>query len=537
MGETLRSFFGAGYAPRGSVLLWQPQLIWMHVFADALIAVSCLAIPLALITLLRKRDDIRYRGTISLFAAFILACGAAHVMSIWTVWHGNYGAEAVVKMTAAIASAATALALWILVPRAAAFPSTASLAVDNARLASTILARDAALDEMRAHLAQREHAQRALLQAQKLEALGQLTGGIAHDFNNLLQAITGNLELIEIQPDNAAGIARWSRNARQAVERGKKLTGQLLAFSRVQKLEIASFALAPLFERARDMISRSAGPLVRVDMAIPDEGLAVIADRTQLELAILNLAINARDAMPAGGAIRIRSTAASGKAHPDLAAGDYVMIEVDDEGSGMSPEVAARAFEPFFTTKGAGKGTGLGLSMVFGVVSQAGGAVEIDTAEGRGTTVRLFLRRAFGVAPTRCATATPAEPAKEAVLTGMNVLVIDDDPDVLQTVAATLEALGASTFTADGGGAGLTAAERDGIDLIVVDFAMPDHTGAEVAARSRAAFPDRPVLIMTGFSETARLKVVADPGVGLLRKPFATDALLRAIGELLPQED
>jgi signal transduction histidine kinase/CheY-like chemotaxis protein len=535
MAGLLRPFFDESYAPHGYCLLWQPSLIWTHIIADALIAAAYFSIPLALLVLIRQRDDIKYSWMIALFATFILACGATHVMSIWTLYHGSYGIEAVVKVITAIVSVATAIMLWPLIAKAAALPSTASLATANAELAEAIATRDAALGDTAAQIEQREHAERALLQAQKLEALGQLTGGIAHDFNNLLQAITGNLELIDIQPDNASGIARWSRNARQAVERGKKLTGQLLAFSRVQKLEIAPFALAPMLEETRDLVGKSVGPQFQVDMEIPEEDFGVVADQNQLGLAILNLAINARDAMPDGGTIRIRTNAVSGKAHPDLDPGDYVIISVSDDGVGMSPDVAARAFEPFFSARHGGRGAGLGLSMVFGVVSQAGGVVEIDSVEGRGTTVRLILRRAFDVvAPEEAPFDAEAE---EAVLTGLNILVIDDDPDVLHTVAATLEARGASTVSAGDGQAGLEAADKGDIDLTIVDFAMPGQDGVEVAGRLRRAHPERPVLIMTGFSESAKLNAVIEPGVGLLRKPFSSAALLRAIGELLPAKD
>jgi len=360
MQDMLRPFFDGSYAPHGYCLLWQPELIWTHVIADALIAASYFSIPLALITLMRKREDIRYGWIIALFATFILACGATHIMSIWTLWHGNYGAEAMVKVITAISSVATAIVLWPLIPKAVALPSTASLAAANAHLAGAIATRDAALTEMRAHIAQREHAERALLQAQKLEALGQLTGGIAHDFNNLLQAVMGNLELIDTRADDIEGVHKWSRNARQAVERGRKLTGQLLAFSRVQAMEVNAFQLAPMFEETQELIGKSVGPLARLDMEIPDRELAVIADRTQLELALLNLAINARDAMPDGGTIGIHTGTVSGKVHPDLEPGDYVTITVSDTGSGMTPEIAARAFEPFSVPRAWARAPGSG---------------------------------------------------------------------------------------------------------------------------------------------------------------------------------
>jgi len=531
MAGWLRPFSEDGYAPHHYSLSWESWLVWSHAIADALIALAYLSILLALLVLIRRRQYLGHRGIVALLAAFVLATGAMHLIAIWALWHPGYGIEAIVKGIAALTSVATAGLLWPLVPKMTTLPSAASLASANAELAKAISARDAALSEMRAQMTQREQAERALLQAQKLEALGQLTGGIAHDFNNLLQAITGNLELIDIQPENASGIARWSRNARQAVERGKKLTGQLLAFSRVQKLEIAAFGLARMLEDTRDLIGKSVGPQIKVDMEIPEQDLGVVADRRQLELALLNLAINARDAMPDGGTIRIRTEAVSGKVHPKLEPGDYVTIAMSDEGVGMSPEVVARAFEPFFTARQGGRGTGLGLSMVFGVVSQAGGAVEIDSVEGKGTLVRLYLRRSFARMDD---TSPPAEADIETVLTGLNILVIDDDPDVLHTVAAILETRGASTIVAEDGRAGLAAAKGGGIDMTIVDFAMPGQDGAEIATRLRAAHPERPVLIMTGFSESAKLDAVLQPGVGLLRKPFSSEALLRAIGALLP---
>ncbi len=533
MNDLIRPFFDGSYAPHGYCLLWQPELVWTHVVSDALIAAAYFSIPVALITLIRQRSDIRYSWIVTLFAAFILACGCTHLMSIWTLWHGNYGAEALVKVLTAIVSVATAVALWPLIPKAVAVPSTAALAATNAELAAAIDARDAALAEIQAQVRHREQAERALLQAQKLDALGQLTGGIAHDFNNLLQAITGNLELIERRPDDPNRIARWTRNARQAVERGKKVTGQLLAFSRVQTMEVALVPLAPLMTEARALIEKSLDPAMHLTMPIPDAALGVIVDPTQLELALLNLAINARDAIGEGGTISITSQPVSGTIHPDLPAGDYVMIEVTDNGSGMPPEVAERAMEPFFSTKGVGKGTGLGLSMVFGVVAQAGGMVEIDSEPGSGTTVRLILRRAFDVAVLSSTMAPSATPNTSAALVGKHLVVIDDDADVRDGIAEMLAALGATVRTAADGETGLTLAAEAPCDLLLVDFAMPSMNGADVAAKSRAAFPSRPVLIATGFSESAKLASLSDKGVGLLRKPFGAAALLSAIEDML----
>ncbi|ARS25749.1 ATP-binding protein [Sphingomonas sp. KC8] len=535
MTDLLRPFFDGSYAPHGYCLLWQPELIWTHVITDTLIAGAYFSIPLVLIVMIRRRADIAFGWVFWLFAMFITACGVTHVMGIWTLWNGNYGVEALVKVVTAVVSVATAITLWPLLPKVIALPSPKMLRVANAELAATIAERDAALVRMHEEMTQRELAETALLQARKLEALGQLSGGISHDFNNVLQAVGGNLELIGRGSHDPERMARWTRNAMKAVQHGKSLAGQMLAFSRVQALAVTTVTIAPMVAGMADLIRGSIGPANRLEIDPIDPALAVTTDMAQIELAILNLAINARDAMPRGGTLRVAAHARTGKVHADLPKGDYVEISVADDGVGMLPEVLDRALEPFFTTKAVGEGAGLGLSMVFGVARQSGGTVALRSQPGTGTVVSLFLPRVAAVA-ANIAGDDPEYGTGEAVaatLAGRSILLIDDDDDVRATVLEILSEAEARVISANSGDAGLQHLRHMRPDLMIVDFAMPGINGAEVATLARATCVGLPVLIVTGHARSAELDAVAGQGVGVLRKPFTADALIRTASGLV----
>jgi PAS domain S-box-containing protein len=284
----------------------------------------------------------------------------------------------------------------------------AAVAIDNARLFAEAQAANEMLESRVAdRTAELIEAQAALQQAQKMEAIGHLTGGIAHDFNNLLQGVAGSLDLIRRKPEDTARVLRWAEAGLQAAERGAKLTGQLLAFSRAQRIEAIPVVPSDLVRGMRDLLERTLGPLVRVSLDLDADGATVLSDPTQLEMAVLNLAINARDAMPDGGSLRLITRPVTLRADPELPPGDYVELAVADSGTGMPADVAARAFDPFFTTKGVGKGTGLGLSQVYGIARQGGGVARIDTRAGGGTVVRVLLRRT----EARAAAAAPSPEA------------------------------------------------------------------------------------------------------------------------------
>ena len=372
-------------------------------------------------------------------------------------------------------------------------------------------------------------AQEQLRQSQKMEALGQLTGGIAHDFNNLLTVVVGGLDLIARQVTDER-LKRYATNALTAAERGARLTAQLLAFSRVQRLEVKPTHVAPLIEGMRPMLHNVLGPGIIKTFAL-DEALApVMADPTQLELAVLNLAINARDAMPDGGGLTIVTSAVKIRGDAELDDGDYVELCVSDTGTGMPPEVAARAFDPFFTTKEVGKGTGLGLSMVYGVARQSGGTARIASILGGGTTIKLYFKRAEGEVEVERVIKTADAPRARTA----SVLVVDDDPDVRGFIVASLSDFGYRVREAADGEAGLMAFAEERPDLVILDYAMPGLSGGEVAARILTVMPGQPILFVSGYSESEAIRRAA-PHAALLAKPFRPDALDAAVREALGQ--
>jgi signal transduction histidine kinase len=402
--------------------------------------------------------------------------------------------------------------------------------------ASQLQARARLLAEANARLVEemsaRGKAEEALRQSQKMEALGQLTGGIAHDFNNLLQVVHGAFELIRRKPDDAAKVTAWSENGIAAAERGASLTRQLLAFSRSQKLELRSFVVADLIAEMRELLVRTLGPDIALAVDLDEARVPVMSDRTQLELAVLNLAINARDAMPAGGRLTITTKIRHVEdGDPVLAAGDYVDLSVADTGEGMSPQVMERAFDPFFTTKGVGKGTGLGLSQVYGVARQAGGTAQIASAPGGGTVVTLLLRRSAALAEAPASRSElPAILAPEA---GRVVLVVDDEDAVRALACEILELLGYRALAAASGEAALAMLETARPDLMLFDYAMPGMNGAELARLARLRLPETPIVFASGYADTAQVEAALGGEAIILRKPFNMETLAQTIAGLL----
>jgi PAS domain S-box-containing protein len=374
-------------------------------------------------------------------------------------------------------------------------------------------------------------AQEQLRQSQKMEALGQLTGGIAHDFNNLLTVVVGGLDIICKRAEEPK-LRRYAENALAAAERGARLTGQLLAFSRVQRLEVKPTRVTPLMEDMRPLLRNVLGPGIEKRFDLDAADFRIMADPTQLEVAVLNLAINARDAMTDGGILTFRTRAVHVRGDPELENGDYVELAIADTGSGMTEEVASRAFEPFFTTKEVGKGTGLGLSMVYGMARQSGGTARVESRAGEGTTVKLLFRVATDE-PVHSAAVEAAADLASDERRSASVLVIDDDPDVREYVVASLEEQGFDVREANEGPEGLRIFSGQTFDLVVLDFIMPGMSGAEVASRIRVHRPEQPILFVSGYSETEAVRRVA-PDAPLLAKPFRTEALLKAVKAALP---
>jgi PAS domain S-box-containing protein len=390
----------------------------------------------------------------------------------------------------------------------------------------------------------RNRAEAALLQAQKLDALGSLTGGVAHDFNNLLMAVLASLRMLEkrLVPGDRRAEALL-HGARQGAERGAALTRRLLAFARQQPLEPGPVDLRRLVAGLDELLRRSLGPAVRIECPIPADLWTLWADASQLELALVNLAVNARDAMQEGGTLRIAARNATVPAdpawpsstaeQPALAPGAYVAIEISDSGTGMDATTLARATEPFFTTKGPGKGTGLGLSMVHGFVAQSGGVLRLRSRPGAGTTAELWLprgvtdRAASGNFATDINAKGPAVGDSQSQAP-LRILVVDDDSLVRMGTVAMVEELGHVVVAEAGSGAQALAVLRDAgsVDLLLTDQAMPGMTGQQLAEAARAMRPGLPVLLATGYAEQG---AAGARNLPRLPKPYGLDDLATAL--------
>jgi PAS domain S-box-containing protein len=349
---------------------------------------------------------------------------------------------------------------------------------------------------------QLEAAREALLQSQKMEAIGQLTGGVAHDFNNLLMVVLGSLELMRKRLPDDPKLKGLLENAIQGAERGSLLTKRMLAFARRQELKPEAIEIPELVRGMTDMLQRSLGPSIAIETRFPLISKAVLGDANQLEMVILNLAVNARDAMPDGGQIVIATREEILRAGDGtrLKPGAYICLTVRDTGTGMDEATLRRAMEPFFTTKGPGKGTGLGLAMVHGVAAQSGGWFTLQSREGAGTTAELWLP----VAEVQTAAIRTGRPAKDAPAYqgSLVVVAVDDDRLVLTNTIAMLEDLGHTGFAASSGREALDILRQQGaVDVVITDYAMPHMTGLQLADTIKKEWPKLPVIIATGFAE------------------------------------
>jgi PAS domain S-box-containing protein len=391
-----------------------------------------------------------------------------------------------------------------------------------------------ALDALRTEVAERSRTEEILRQAQKMEAVGQLTGGIAHDFNNMLQGIAGGLHMARqrlLQGRNDE-ILRYLDMARDAVERAGGLTRRLLAFARQQTLDPKPVNPGALVAGMVDLVRRTVGPEIAVGLELCDGARNVICDPNELENALLNLCINARDAMPQGGQLvigteKVALVAADLAGQAEAMPGQYVVIRVTDNGEGIPPEVLERVFEPFFTTKPLGQGTGLGLSQVYGFVRQSGGFVRLQSVPGQGTTIRLFLPRRDIIATV---VAPPDMVAMQRTAHGETLLLVDDEPDVRGTVAERLRDLGYAVLEAADGPALLRMMpQAPAPKLLITDVGLPEGmNGLQVAEAVQRLVPGLPVLFITGYA-----RVALPPGAEVLTKPFALDALARRVQALL----
>jgi CheY-like chemotaxis protein/two-component sensor histidine kinase len=374
---------------------------------------------------------------------------------------------------------------------------------------------------------QRERAEEQLRQAQKMETIGQLTGGIAHDFNNLLMAVLGNLELLRKRVPDDPRTVRLIDGARQGAQRGAALTQRLLAFARRQDLKVAPTSLVELIRGMADLIERSVGAQIELRLDLAARLPLAIVDANQIELAVLNLVVNARDAMPEGGALTIAVDEGEPSAAEELLPGRYIRLAVSDTGHGMDAETLRKATEPFFSTKGLGKGTGLGLSMIHGLAVQLNGTLRLTSAVGKGTRAELWLPAAALSVPEQAKPLRPGgRPARRAT-----ILVVDDDALIAMSTVDMLEDLGHKAFEANSGARALDILRDDRrIDLLMTDYLMPRMNGALLARAARELRPELPILLATGYAE---LPSTSDVDLPRIDKPYSQDQLAAAIDNVL----
>jgi signal transduction histidine kinase/CheY-like chemotaxis protein len=404
----------------------------------------------------------------------------------------------------------------------------------NAELEERIAARTRELaganDRLMAEIAERERAQAALIQVQKMEAIGRLTGGIAHDFNNLLHVVNMNLDLVArvARDERVLGIAA---RAKGAVGRGAKLTGQLLSFARNQSLLPRLTDVKALLDGMRELVAVSVGPAIQVELQLCEEPAWAVLDANQLEMAVLNLAVNARDAMPSGGRLVISARVAP-RGDDAQSEGEHVVVSVADDGMGIAPHLLNKVFDPFFTTKPVGSGTGLGLSQVYGFVHQSGGVTALRSEERVGTLVEMLFpasQERGEVVYENIGVQVRANDAQRR-----KVLVIEDDAEVRRAIVESLSMLGYVVTEAADGASGLLALKAARHDLLVVDYAMPGLNGAEVIAQAREIVGDMPVILATGYADMAQVGRVLGTQ-SILIKPFDISTLANAVAKALPE--
>jgi signal transduction histidine kinase/CheY-like chemotaxis protein len=560
--EFLRKLFTADFMPHGMCFFWNPAVLWLNVISDSVIAAAYYLIPFLLFYFVRRRRDIEFKGIFLAFGIFILACGTTHVLGAVTVWNPVYRLDGVVKAITALASVATFFMLIPWLPLLIRLPSPSQLKIINRHLEEEIRVRRAAeeetrrinagleervsqrtadleqtVEDLRKEIERRQEVEGQLIQAQKMEAVGRLAGGVAHDFNNLLTVILGYNEMLRDTVKQDAEASDYVSEILRAAQRASALTNQLLAFSRRQVVTPRLLDLNQVVQGMEKMLRRVISEDVQLQMRLDPQVFTVKADPSHLDQVILNLAVNARDAMPAGGTLMIETanvelTEEYAATHLEVTPGRYVMLAVSDTGIGMDALTRSRLFEPFFTTKEKGKGTGLGLSIVYGIVKQHGGAIMVYSEPGHGTAFKIYLPAISGVpepAPREAAT-EPAAPANETVL------LVEDEEQVRNLTRTMLSRQGYRILEAGSGADALQLARQHPgfIHLLLTDIVMPHMSGVELAREMHAVRPEIRVLFMSGYTDNAlaEQRLLTDD-MGFIHKPFSSAALQKKVRQTL----
>ena len=522
--------------PHGACLLWKPELIWLNAISDVLIASAFFttAFVLGFFAWRRGRDMMfAFRGTFWVFAVFFTGSGVTRLESILTLWMPVYGIEGLTKGFLAPISVGITAGLLLLLPRIMVLPTRIQLQQALEALEEEVRQRRSA-EAMVQRFREIEATESQVRQAQKMEAIGQLTGGVAHDFNNILTVITGTIEILDEAVKDRPHLAQITNMIGAAAARGADLTQHLLAFARRQPLQPRNVDVNAMVIDAARLLRPTLGEQIEIESMLAHDSAPALIDPSQLSTAILNLALNARDAMPNGGKLTLETKNVVldenyAGMNSEVRPGNYVMIAVSDTGEGIPGSLLDKVFEPFFTTKDVGKGSGLGLSMVYGFVKQSNGHIKIYSEEGHGTTVKLYLPQAAGVADDVLAAGTGICVGEHG---DESILIVEDDALVREYVVTQIGRLGYDTLAASNAAEALAIINGpERIDLLFTDVIIPGGmNGRQIAIEALKRRPGLKVLYTSGYTENAivhhgRL----DAGVLLLAKPYLSSDLARMI--------
>lgn len=561
--DVVRKLFSqADFMPHGMCYLWQPGILGLHVVSDALITLAYFSIPFTLLYFVYARKDLQFNWMFVCFAVFIVACGTTHLLEIWVIWHPVYWLSGAVKAITALASVPTAILLAKLVPQAVQLPSPAALRLANSELEREIAERKRAEADIRRmndlleeRVAERtreletansilRQTQLAIMQHERLRALGQMASGIAHDINNALSpAVLNSRALLERHVGVDDDLRESLTDIHRSVEDVMHTVTRMTEFYRAREPE---FAPAPvrinnILEQVVDLtrprwhdMAQEQGIVIDLQMQVAPDLPLILGVESEIRHALMNLILNAVDAMPNGGALALRVSSVEVRNHAHPAPIKCVRVEVRDTGTGMSEEVQRKCLEPFFTTKGQ-RGTGLGLAMVYGMIQRHEAEIEIESEPEKGTTMRLTFPACADESSTGRHPAVP-EPSQSA-----RILVVDDDMRVSKSLRRVLEADGHRVTVADGGQAGIdtfmaATVRGEAFSMVISDLGMPHIDGRRVAAAVKAASPKTPIVLLTGWGHSMRENGDLPHVDHLLSKPPDVDELRRAISKLTADE-
>jgi signal transduction histidine kinase len=523
--------------PHGACLSWRPEWIWLNAISDAMVAVAFFTTAFVLGTYVwRRRRDVMFRGVFWSLAIFAAVCGGTRLLAILTLWVPAYGTEGVAKGVLALISVALTAAMLLMLPRLMVLPTRIQLQQAYAALDEEVRRRRTA-EAMVQRFREIEATESQVRQAQKMEAIGQLTGGVAHDFNNLLTVITGTIEILAEAVSDRPHLAQIANMIGAAAARGADLTRHLLAFARRQPLQPRSTDVNALVVDAARLLRPTLGEQIEIESMLAHDSHPALIDPSQLSTAILNLALNARDAMPDGGKLTLetRNVVLDENycgMNREVSPGDYVMIAVSDTGEGIPGSLLDKVIEPFFTTKDVGKGSGLGLSMVYGFVKQSNGHIKIYSEQGHGTTVKLYLPQAKGLTEGMVDSLRAKAGIPELERGDESILIVEDDALVREYVVTQISRLGYGALAASNAAEALAIIDGpDRIDVLFTDVIMPGGmNGRQLATEALKRRPQLKVLYTSGYTENAivhhgRL----DTGVLLLPKPYIGSDLARML--------